>query len=68
MKHQKLKHYAISSLITFMTGFLTALIPMLDKLNFLSFETSILIGLFLVAIRAGFKALLEGWLKKLMKI
>jgi len=68
MNYQKLKHYAVSSLITFMTGFLTMLIPSIDKISLQSFEVSALIGLFLVAMRAGVKALLEKYLQKLMKM
>lgn len=68
MDYQKIKHYLISSLITFLTGFLTIFIPSLDKINLQSFETSALIGLFLVAIRAGIKLLLEKYLEKLIKM
>jgi hypothetical protein len=68
MNYQKIKHYAVSSLITFMTGFLTMLIPSIDKISLQSFEVSALIGLFLVAMRAGVKALLEKYLQKLMKM
>lgn len=68
MNYQKLKHYAVSSLITFMTGFLTMLIPSIDKISLQSFEVSALIGLFLVAMRAGVKAMLEKYLQKLMKM
>lgn len=65
---QNLKHYLISSLITFLTGFLTVLSVSIDKINIQNFEVSALIGLFLVAVRAGFKVLLEKYLQKLMKI
>lgn len=68
MNYQKIKHYAVSSLITFMTGFLTMLIPSIDKISLQSFEVSALIGLFLVAMRAGVKAMLEKYLQKLMKM
>lgn len=66
--YKKIKHYVVSSLITFMTGFLTMLIPSLDKLDLQNIEMSILTGIFLVALRAGIKAVLEKYLEKLVKM
>ena len=68
MKHQKLKHYLVSSVITFITGFLSGLVLTIDKFNLQSIESGAWIGFILVCIRMGTKFLVEKWLQKLIKM
>lgn len=72
MDYQKLKHYIVSSLITFLAAFISATIPFIEKIDVTHLEMGAIFGVFLailnVALRAGFKALLEGWLQKLLKM
>jgi hypothetical protein len=72
MKYQKLKHYLVSSLITFLAAFISATIPFIEKIDFYNLEMGAIFGVFLailnVTLRAGFKALLEKWLQKLLKM
>lgn len=53
------KKYIFSSIVTFITGFSIAILPMLDSLTLESFENGAITGLIFAGIRAGFKALLE---------
>jgi len=62
-----LKRYIISSIITFITGFVSGLLLLIDKFDMQAFESGAWIGLILVAIRMGVKALLEMGLKKYLK-
>lgn len=72
MDYQKLKHYIVSSLITFLAAFISATIPFIEKIDITHLEMGAIFGVFSailnVALRAGLKTLLEGWLQKLMKM
>lgn len=62
-----IRHYLVSSFITFTTGFLGTLLLVIDEVNIQSFETGAWIGLIGVGLRAGIKALIESWLRKRIK-
>lgn len=62
------KEYFISSLITFGTGFIMALIPVIDSLTVDSFQNGAMFGILLAALRAGIKALAEMWLMPKAKV
>lgn len=72
MKYKKLKHYLVSSLITFLAAFISATIPFIEKIDLYNLEMGAIFGIFLailnVTLRAGFKALLEKWLQKLLRM
>jgi O-antigen/teichoic acid export membrane protein len=53
------KRYAVSSVITFLTGFLIAFAPQIDSITLASFGDGSLLGIIFVAIRAGVKAMVE---------
>ena len=55
------KHYAVSSLITFVAGFAVAVLPLLDNLTLDSLESGVLVGVFLTGVRAGLKVLIESF-------
>lgn len=65
-KHSVIKHYLVSSLITFISAFLGAMVLLIDKINFQTIETGAWVGFIGVALRAGIKALIESWLKNKM--
>lgn len=56
---KKTKKYLISSLITFLTGVALVLLSNWDGITLLSFKDGTIVGIVFVAIRAGFKALIE---------
>lgn len=60
-----IKRYAISSFITFFTGFVLAIAAQIDTLTIQSFESGAAVGLLITALRAGFKLLIEAAVKKL---
>lgn len=60
-----IKHYGISSLITFLTGFVLALAAQIHTLDVQSFENGAALALLITALRAGFKMLIEAIVKKL---
>lgn len=59
MNKETLKRYAISSLITFLTGFLLVIGGEIDTLTLDSLKDGSLAGLLLLALRAGVKAFIE---------
>ena len=67
-KFPTIVHYLVSSIITFLTAFLGMLILVIDKFTLESFETGAWVGVVVVAIRAGVKALLESWLQNKFKM
>lgn len=59
------KRYLISSVVTFITAFLIAILPNLQTLDIDTLGISALIGVFGVGARAGIKALSELVMAKL---
>lgn len=58
------RRYIISSLITFLAGAAIEIVPLLNELTVEAVRDGALIGILFVAIRAGFKAVIEafiGW-------
>lgn len=49
------KRYLISSLITFVSGFAIAVIPLLDELSMTDVQNGALVGIAFIGIRAGLK-------------
>lgn len=62
-----IEHYLISSVGTFLTGFCVALIPQIQSLDVNKLDLSILFGILLVAVRAGFKTFLELFMVPFIK-
>lgn len=63
-----IRHYIISSVITFITGFVASLVLVIDKFDLVSLRSGAWVGLILVAVRAGIKVVLEKFLEsKLVK-
>lgn len=60
--HEDWKHYAVSSLITFIAGFCFAVLPLLDKLTAESLGSGALFSLLFTGLRAGLKLAIEGFL------
>lgn len=63
----QIRHYLISSIITFLTGFISSLLLLIDKFDLQSIETGAWIGFLFVAVRMGMKALLEEFLENKLK-
>ena len=61
------KRYLWSSLMTFLAGFLMAVVPELESLELESLRDGSLVGLVFVGIRTGLKLVLEVALAKLKK-
>jgi hypothetical protein len=59
---KKAKHYIQSSIITFLTGFCLVLIADWNTITLSAFRDGALMGLLFSAIRAGIKAVIEGFL------
>jgi len=57
------KRWAISSLVTFLTGFGLVFLNGIDNITLESFQSGALIGLLFVAGRAGVKAIIEAFIK-----
>jgi len=57
--NQNLKRYLISSGVTFLAGFLMVFATELQSLSIESLTKSAVIGILLLALRAGLKALFE---------
>lgn len=62
MDKNEFKRYAISSLYTFLSGFVIAIIPALDSMDWQNVGVGSLVGLALVGIRGGVKVLGEAFL------
>lgn len=58
---ETVKRYLISTAITFVAGFAIALIPSLDNITLENIGTGALAGVVFAALRAGLKAVLEGF-------
>lgn len=53
------KKYIFSSIVTFITGFAIAILPLLDSLTVDSFKNGAILGVIFAGLRAGIKALIE---------
>lgn len=66
---ETIKRYAISSFDTFLAGFLTGIVPALNTLTVHDLSWGVLkatvLGIVLVGVRAGFKAVREYLVTKL---
>ena len=58
------KQYAVSSLITFVTGFAIVFVKDIDTLTLETLKDGAIVGLLFSACRAGFKAVLEFLIAK----
>ncbi len=56
---KKTKEYLRSSLITFLTGFAIAILPVLETIDLQNLEAGALAGILLTATRMGIKAVIE---------
>lgn len=61
------KRYLVSSLITFLTGFALAVLPVMDSLTLDNVQGGALLGVLFMGARAGFKALIEFAVKQVSK-
>ena len=61
MNQEVIKRYLISTAVTFTAGFAIALIPNLDNITLENIGTGALAGVVFAALRAGVKAVLEGF-------
>jgi len=62
--NKTVKRYLISSGVTFVTGFLVAIVPLLEDLSPELFTASVVIGIILAGARAGIKAVSEYLLRQ----
>lgn len=56
------KRYLVSSLLTFIAGFCLVFVNEIDNLSLEAVKDGALIGVLFVSVRAGVKALVEGFL------
>jgi hypothetical protein len=56
------KRYLISSLVTFLGGFLTVILAQIDAITIESFYNGALVGILFTAVRTGVKSLIEYFL------
>ena len=59
-----LKRYAISALVSFITGFAIVLVSQIDNITLTSFTDGTIMGVIFLAVRTGVKGVLELWLSK----
>lgn len=57
--NQNLKKYIVSSIITFVTTFAIAVVPIIDSLTLENVKTGALLALVFTGVRAGVKAVFE---------
>jgi hypothetical protein len=57
--NKKTKEHIQSAIITFVTGFAVVMVTEIDAFTLDSFQDGTLVGAVFVAVRAGFKALLQ---------
>lgn len=62
MDQTEFKRYAISSLYTFVAGFLLAIMPVLDSIDFSNMGRAAIFGLIGAGVRGGIKMLGESFL------
>lgn len=56
------RRYVVSSIVTFLSGFCVAIVPVLETLDMSDLKTSAIVGLILVGIRGGVKLLMEAFI------
>jgi hypothetical protein len=56
------KRWALSTLVTFLTGFCVVLVAQIDQITPASFADGTFVGVFFAAARAGVKAVVEWYL------
>jgi len=59
----KKKKWLISCVNTFLSGFVLAMLPVVDTLTLVDFRNGVVVGLLFVGVRAGIKAIMEAYLK-----
>lgn len=59
MNKSTFKRYAISTLVTFTTGFLAVIATQIDTISLETIQSGMLLGIIASAIRAGVKATIE---------
>lgn len=57
---QKVYHWVVSTVTTFLSGFIIVLGFEIDNINTQSIEAGALVGIFLAAVRGGVKALIQA--------
>ena len=57
--NETLKRHIISAILTFVSGFALAILPVIDQITLESMQNGAVFGVIFVGIRAGVKALLE---------
>ena len=67
MSKETMKRYAISSVVTFLTGFGMVFLAEIDSITMDTFKEGGLMGIVFMAGRAGIKAVLEYFLSKSVK-
>ena len=58
---ENMKRWLLSSVVTFLAGFAAVFVPQLNDIHVETFQSGAIVGLLMTAVRAGFKALLEGF-------
>ena len=58
------KRYLISSLVSFLTGFALVLVSQVESLTLESLKDGTIVGILFLAVRTGFKGVLELFLAK----
>lgn len=56
------KRYALSTLVTFLTGFCIVFVAQIDQLTMESFRDGTIVGVVFAATRAGVKVVIEAFL------
>lgn len=56
------KRYAISSLVTFLTGFCVVVLPLMNDITMDTLKNGAYVGIVVLGVRAGIKALMEYFL------
>ena len=57
-----IRRYALSTIVTFLTGFAIVIVGEIDSLTIDAFKDGTLVGLLFAAVRAGLKAAIEMFL------
>jgi len=60
--NETIRRYGFSTFVTFLTGFCIVLVAQIDSLTLESFRDGTIIGVVFAAVRAGVKAVIEGFL------